>query len=339
MINKTALSFDDVLMVPKFSDLKTRKETSLASSISDISFRIPFISSPMDTVTEHEMVFAMDKSGGLGVLHRYNNLDDQVRLVLNSINLGAKNVAAAVGVSEDYLERSVELYNAGAKILCIDIAHGHHILMKEALSNIKSRLGDNVKIIAGNVATKAAFEDLSDWGADAVRVGVGGGSICSTRIQTGHGVPTFQSVLDCAASDRTTAIIADGGIKNSGDVVKSLAAGADFVMFGSMLAGTDETPGDVIRGKSPNGNFKVYRGMASREAQTSWRNKIGSVEGISATVPAKGPVSPVIYDIEWGVKSGLSYSGAKNLSELRSKCKFIIQTQSGAKESSTHIIN
>jgi len=194
-----------------------------------------------------------------------------------------------------------------------------------------------VTIIAGNVATAEAFRDLSEWGADAVRVGIGGGSICSTRIQTGHGVPTLQSVLDCRdASD--AAIIADGGVKTPGDVVKSLAAGADMVMLGSMLAGTDESPGDVFQ-SSDNKKYKVYRGMASPEAQIAWRGEARSLEGISTTIPYRGPVKHILRKLSTNIKSGLSYTGARNLSELRAKAKFIRQTSSGLSESKTHILS
>ena len=190
--------------------------------------------------------------------------------------------------------------------------------------------------MAGNVATLQAFNDLADWGAHAIRVGIGGGSICSTRIQTGHGIPTFQSVLDCGKSDRDAALIADGGIRTSGDMVKALAAGADFIMVGSMLAGTDETPGEVmtIYGSPPH---KIYRGMASKEAQSDWRGRVSSIEGVTHTVPYRGPVSEVLHEMAVGIRSGLSYSGARSIQELQAKARFIRQTSAGAIESSTHI--
>jgi IMP dehydrogenase len=189
--------------------------------------------------------------------------------------------------------------------------------------------------MAGNVATLEAFNDLADWGANSIRVGIGGGSICSTRIQTGHGMPTLHSIMECSLSDRDAALIADGGIRNSGDVVKALAAGADAVMLGSLLAGTSQTPGEEIY---LNGEkHKTYRGMASKDAQIDWRGHFASVEGVSSTVPMKGSVSNVLSEIERGLRSGMSYSGAKTLSELHSKSEFIIQTAAGAAESSTHI--
>lgn len=335
----TALSFDDVLIVPQYSELKSRKgiDISVRSPSLTEDLSIPIISAPMDSITETAMVNVIDSIGGLGIIHRYNTIDEQVSLVHKSYVFGSKNIGAAVGVTGDYLERSNELVKAGANVICVDVAHGHHSLMEECLTKIRRSLAD-VHIMAGNIATLEAFNDLSDWGADSIRVGIGGGSICSTRIQTGHGVPTLQSVIDCASSDRDSLLIADGGIKNSGDMVKALAAGADLVMCGSLLSGTDETPGEVIRSASGR-KRKVYRGMASREAQKSWRNSVGSVEGIATTVEAKGPASNVIQNLAWGIRSGLSYSGASNLTELRSNAKFVKQTGAGAKESSTHILS
>ena len=229
------------------------------------------------------------------------------------------------------------LFEANTRILCVDVAHGHHIMMKECLEHLKSTFGHAVHIVAGNVATLEAFNDLADWGADSIRVGIGGGSICSTRLVSGHGVPTLQSVLDCVKSDRKVSIIADGGIKTSGDMVKALAAGADFVMVGSLLAGTSATPGEVFKG-SEGKKYKVYRGMASSAAQKDWRGKSSSPEGISTTVPYKGLTANILNDLRGGIQSGFSYSGAKNVAELREKHQFIRQTAAGQNESFTHIL-
>jgi len=181
------------------------------------------------------------------------------------------------------------------------------------------------------------YNDLVDWGADSVRCNIGGGSICSTRIQTGHGVPGLQTIFDCAQAGRQVPIIADGGIRTSGDIVKALAAGADFVMLGSLLAGTDETPGGVINTRK--GKVKAYRGMASKDAQIEWRGKTSSLEGIATTVPCKGSVNAVLKELERGIRSGFSYSGARTLKELHHKAQFIRQTSSGQAESGTHILN
>jgi len=337
MINATTgLCFDDVLLVPKFSDITTRKEINTSSQLSDsYQFRLPVISSPMDTITESAMAAAMENAGGFGIVHRYNTLKAQSLIVKLARDNGCVFVGAAVGVTGDFEERACALYDAGASVLCIDIAHGHHVLMKRALFRLREIFGNSVHIMAGNVATLEGFNDLADWGADSIRVGIGGGSICSTRIQTGHGVPTFQSIDDCSYSDRDVVMVADGGIRNSGDAVKALAAGADFVMMGSLLSGTHETPGEIIINSGER--YKTYRGMASKDAQIDWRGHTSSVEGVSSLIPAKGAVRHVLAEIEQGIKSGMSYSGARDLFELQAAAKFIRQTGSGGVESSTHI--
>ncbi len=337
---KECLSYDDVLLVPKYSDIVSRSEVDTSACLSpDLIFELPIISSPMDTVTAEEMVAAMGSVGGLGIIHRYNTIDDQCGMVTRAkFRNSAAPVAAAIGISGDYQERAYELTRAGASILCLDVAHGHHILMKDALTSIKSMFNSSIHIMAGNVATKSGFEDLARWGADSVRCNIGGGSICSTRIQTGHGVPGLQTLFDCfdSAIERDVKIIADGGIRNSGDMVKALAAGADFVMVGSLLSGTEETPGPVIRGKDGR-SFKTYRGMASPEAQVRWRGKASSLEGVSTMVLYRGSVVPIIEELAVGIRSGLSYSGSRNILELQSKAEFIKQTSSGIVESGTHI--
>jgi len=290
----------------------------------------------MDTVSEEEMGVAMWQQGGLAIIHRYNSIERQLEIMDHIIVMCQCNAGAAIGTSGDYLERATALYGVGVKILCIDVAHGHHVLVKEALHELRGHYGDSVHIMAGNVATLEGYNDLVDWGADSVRCNIGGGSICSTRVQTGHGVPGLQTIFDCARSDRNAPIIADGGIRNSGDIVKALAAGADFVMLGSLLAVSDESPGDTINTRE--GKYKSYRGMASKDAQIEWRGKTASLEGIATTVPCKGPVGDVLEELERGIRSGFSYTGARSLQELQSKARFIRQTASGQTESSTHIL-
>jgi len=331
------ICFDDALLKPRYSNIKNRSEVDIGSDLTNQHFRLPLISSPMDTVTEEKMALAMASRGGLGVIHRYNTIDDQQRMVESLYNQVDK-VAVAIGVSDDFEERAHACIISGASILCIDVAHGHHVLVERAIKNLKNEHGENIHVMAGNVATLEAFNDLADWGADSIRVGVGGGSICSTRIQTGHGVPTLQSIMDCAKTDRDAVLIADGGFKTSGDIVKALAAGADFVMLGSMLAATDESPGETftsVDGKK----YKVYRGMASKEAQMDWRGKTSSLEGVSTTIPYKGSVEFVLRELERGIRSGFSYTGARNLTELQAKANFIRQTSAGQTESSTHILS
>ena len=339
---KKTLSFDDVLLVPSYSDIKSRGEVDLSVDMGgNLNLSLPIVASPMDSVSEDEMALAMADAGGISIIHRYNTIERQVELIKRVIAEHYPiNVGAAVGVTGDYLERAYAIRAAGVNTICVDIAHGHHTLMKEALDTLRNKFNNSLHIMAGNVATLEGFNDLADWGADSIRVGIGGGSICSTRLQTGHGVPTLQSVMDCAKSDRDARLIADGGIKTSGDVVKALAAGADAVMLGSMLAGTDETPGGIFVDKYGDGlDYKVYRGMASRNAQMDWRGKSSSPEGISTTVRYKGPVLDVLQDLTGGIKSGFSYSGARTLSELHAKAEFIRQTLAGQSESNTHILS
>ena len=335
---KQTYSFDDVLLIPKYSTIESRKQVDVGNNLdSFLKLNLPVISSPMDTVTESSMASAMSLAGGLGIIHRYNSIEEQAELVRNARFMGSKTTGAAVGAQGDYKERAVALYEAGASVICLDVAHGHHSLVKNALSGIRSQLGNKVHIMAGNVATLEAFDALASWGADSIRVGIGGGSICSTRMVSGHGVPTFQSILDCSRTTYDTKIIADGGIKTTGDMVKALAAGADFVMVGSMLSGTKETPGETFVGKEQK-RYKVYRGMASSAAQKSWRGKSSTPEGVSTTVPYRGSVKGILEDITGGIRSGLSYSGARSLAELRNKVSFIRQTNASQLESNTHIL-
>ena len=332
------LTYDDVLLVPQYSTVESRKDIDLAQSLdSNIKLNIPIISSPMDTVTETEMACVMSEAAGLGILHRYKPMMQQAEMAFHCHKRGVKNIAAAIGVTGDYLTRAEALVNIGkVNILCLDIAHGHHILMERALKSLKDIYGKSVHLMAGNIATLEGFNDLADWGADSIRCGIGGGSICTTRIQTGHGVPGLATIFECAKSDRDAKIIADGGIKNSGDIVKALAAGADFVMLGSLLSGTNEAPGKTFVGLD-GGLRKDYRGMASPTAQKNWRGKVASCEGVAASVPYKGSVEKILKELERGIRSGLSYSGAHTIKELRTKAQWVQQTGPSAVESSAHI--
>ena len=336
---KEALTYDDVLLTPQFSDIRSRSEVHLTSALDDnLVLQLPIISSPMDTVTESEMAFMMDSLGALGVIHRYNSIEEQAGLVAEVVNAGADNVGAAVGVSGDYFERAQTLVENGANIICVDVAHGHNILMKETLGVLKKSFGEAVHIMAGNVATLEGINDLAQWGADSIRCNIGGGSICSTRIQTGHGLPGLQTIIDCAKTEHDVAIIADGGIRTAGDIVKALAAGADFVMLGSLLAGTDEAPGEVVA--FPNNVMKKrYRGMASKEAQMEWRGNYSSNEGITTFIDHKGSVVDILQDLRGGVLSGLSYSGCRTIKGLQTKAKWTKQTTAGQSESRTHILS
>lgn len=339
-----ALCFDDVLLVPQHSEIATRSTVDISVDLRGLGrIVLPIISSPMDTVTGSRLAKRIAELGGLGIIHRYNTIDEQCNEVSNTAHtLGfpdlTHHAGAAVGITGDFIERASRLVESGANVICVDVAHGDHVVALNAIEKLRSVLGYSVHIMAGNVATREGFDRLVRAGADSVRVGIGGGSICSTRIQTGHGVPTLWSVMDCAASENsgTVSIIADGGIKTSGDIVKALAAGADAVMLGSLLSGTDETPeGTVLRidGKT----HKRYRGMASIEAQVEWRGHAASEEGVSAWVESKGSLEKVLASLEKGIRSGLSYSGATSISDLCAKAKFIRITSAGMHESRTHI--
>ena len=340
---KTALTFDDILLVPAYSTITSRNEVSLQQDLDkNINLQLPVISSPMDTVTEVDMCIAMSRAGGLGIIHRYNSIQQQVDMVRLARGTGAKYVGAAVGSTGDFLERGKELFRAGADIICVDVAHGHHENVKIAMERLNNDFAYDCHLMVGNVATGQAFQDLSDWGADSVRAGVGGGAICSTRLQTGFGVPNMSVIFDCAQTlaykSGKTKLIIDGGIKYTGDMVKAYAAGAHFVMCGSMLAGTDQSPGETFI--DGNGvKMKNYRGMASREAQNDWRGKSSAPEGISTFIKHKGSVEPILDDIRGNIQSGFSYAGARNFKELAGKVQFIQQTSAGMSESFTHILN
>jgi IMP dehydrogenase len=340
---REALTYDDVLLVPQFSEIVSRKEVSIGNWLDEergLWFNLPLIASPMDTVCEDKMAITIGKMGGLGIVHRYNTIEKQCEIAQAvSQEIYNHKFGCAIGITGDYLERAEALVEGGVKILCLDVAHGDHILVKKALITLREKLGNGPHLMAGNVATLEGVDHLADWGANSIRVGIGGGSICSTRIQTGHGVPSLDSVIECARTLRNVTIIADGGIKNSGDIVKALAVGGDFAMLGSVLAGSSDTPGEVYISARNGDATKVYRGMASKDAQMDWRGKTSSLEGISTTIPYKGQTSEIIDQLENGIRSGLSYSGVRSIQELWAKAKFIRQTASGTRESDTHILH
>ncbi|MAH44436.1 guanosine monophosphate reductase [Candidatus Pacearchaeota archaeon] len=334
---RTTLSYDDVLLIPQYSTIRSRAEVDVSVDLGrGLSLQLPILSSPMDTISETEMAIAMDAGGGAAIVHRYNTLQEQATIVSQAKEGNpALTVGAAIGVSGDFLNRAAVLRAIGIDFVCVDVAHGHHLSVKEAIGSLRNILGD-MHIMAGNVATLAGINDLSDWGADSVRCNIGGGSICSTRVQTGHGMPGLETVFECAQTDRDVKIIADGGIRTSGDIVKALAAGADAVMCGSLLAGTAETPGKVMQDKDGH-RWKIYRGMASKEAQIEWRGKYSSFEGVASRVPYRGLVASILEDLQRGIRSGFSYSGARTISELHAKAEFIQQSGASQTESGTHI--
>ena len=473
---REGVTFDDVLLVPKYSKVTSRSDTDLSTKLSkNISLNMPLISANMDTVTESSMAVTVAREGGIGIIHRFLTIQQQVNEVLKvkrsgsiiienpyTINSeltikdafsimnekqvsgllvtdsnskiigilterdvlfespdssklvkelmtkdvvtaklgvdleqvkeilkhnrieklpivddnnyvkglitsqdisnlekypnaskdkkGRPLVGSAVGVKGDFMERSEALINAGADVLVVDIAHGHSENAINTVKNIKKAFPD-CELIAGNVATAKGTEDLIKAGVDAVKVGVGSGSICITRVITGSGVPQLTAVYDCAkvGNDHGIPIISDGGTRNSGDATKALAAGASSIMVGSILGGTDESPGSTI---TKNGKrFKIYRGMASLAASMGRRSKETGTfeladdlndyvaEGVEAMVPYKGSVTEIITQITGGIRSGLSYCGASNIKQMQENAEFIKISRAGFAESQPHDVD
>jgi IMP dehydrogenase len=330
-----ALTYDDVLIVPQKSDVRSRRQPDLSTRLTKkVNISIPFVSANMDTVTESDMAEAMYKSGAFGILHRFMSISDQVSHIEKIKLAGIKNISASIGVNDDFKDRAEALVKCGVNIITIDIAHGHSVSMLETMKWMKDRFPD-VEIIAGNVATPEAYRDLCEAGADAIKVGIGPGSMCTTRIITGCGVPQMTAIGLCAevAKDMNVPLIADGGIKTSGDIVKAFACGADTVMLGSILSGTLETPGPIRHGK------KEYRGMASKAAQVSWRGEVPegmAPEGEATFVSIKGHVSDVVKELAGGLRSGMSYINALKIEEIREKALFMEMTSQGYHESRAH---
>ena len=471
---REGLTFDDVLLVPKYSNITSRSQTSLATKLSrNISLNIPLVSANMDTVTESAMAVVMAREGGIGIIHRFLTIKEEVNEVLKTKRSGsvmiekpyvigpdqtvseaieymqekgvsgllvangelrlagiltsrdvqfadsshlvkdvmtkdvitakpgislddAKDilqkhrieklplvdekqvikglitskdiierenfpsaskdkkgrplVGAAVGVKGDFMERAEALMEAEADIIVVDIAHGHS---ENALSTVRhlKKAFPNCELLAGNVATAKGAEDLIKAGVDAVKVGVGSGSICITRVVTGSGVPQLTAVMDCAkvGKEYDIPIISDGGTRTSGDVTKALAAGASSVMIGSLLGGTDESPGSTIM---KNGKrFKIYRGMASLTASLGRKSKESGfvsldddlndyvAEGVEAMVPYKGSVTDIIKQLTGGIRSGLSYCGAHNIQQMQENTEFIKMSSAGFVESQPHDVS
>ena len=344
---KESLTFDDVLLLPRYSSTLP-SETDLGSNLSKtIRLKVPFLSSAMDTVTESKMAIAIAKNGGLGVIHRNLSIKEQSIEVLK---VRKKNlvVGAAVGTGKDDFERANTLLNNGLNLLVIDTAHGHSDKVIKMLKKIK-RISKKVPVCVGNIASGEAAIKLYNEGADILKVGIGPGSICTTRIIAGIGVPQISAILDVkkAMKNKKIKIISDGGIKFSGDIVKALAAGADAIMMGSIFAGTNESPGKIFKIK--NKLYKQYRGMGSigamsagssnRYFQKNYKNKSKFVpEGVEGRVEFKGRLEKIIYQLQGGLRSSMGYIGAKNLQEIQKKAKFIKITKAGFYESMVHSV-
>ena len=400
---KRALTYDDVNIVPKYSELESRGDVKLNTRFTkNTELTIPIASSPMDTITELDMALEMMEWGGVGVIHRFQSIEKQARMMkslhyewdryftplsgndneeertidkewdvwwdsikhwthppdksdfedLKERFRWADNMikdddvwrkrplSAAIGVTGDYLERAKELVINGCNVLLIDVAHGHHKLVGEAIEKIKKNIS-GVEVTAGSIATRFAAKYLCEKGVDGLRVGVGNGSLCETRIRTGVGIPQFSALLNiCSiADDYNVPVIADGGIRYVGDICKGLGCGADSVMLGSLLAGTKETPGDITKvGEWPNERlYKKYRGSASIDFKGD-RGESRNIEGNSKIIPYKGKVKRIISDIRDGISSSCSYVGARDILDFQSKCEFVQVTQAGVVEAKPHLL-
>ncbi|HJE45235.1 IMP dehydrogenase [Levilactobacillus namurensis] len=358
---KEGITFDDVLLIPAESHVLPDEVDLSVQLAPNLKLNVPFLSASMDTVTETDMAKTMAQNGGLGVIHKNMTTDKQASMVaavkaiendaakFPNAAVDADNhllVAAAVGVTSDTSERAHALLDAGADAIIIDTAHGHSAGVLRKVAQIREELPD-ATLIAGNVATGEGTRALFEAGVDVVKVGIGPGSICTTRVVAGVGVPQLTAVYDAAAVAREFGkpIIADGGMKYSGDIVKAIAAGGNAVMFGSMFAGTDEAPGDII--EDGGKKYKSYRGMgslAAMEKGSKDRYFQGSVneanklvpEGIEARVAYKGSVNDIIFQMIGGLRSGMGYTGSANIQALIDNAQFVRISNAGLRESHPH---
>ena len=346
---KEALTFDDVTLAPNYSEvLPSEVDTSIKLS-ENLKLRIPILTSAMDTVTESKMAIAIAKAGGIGVIHRNLNNKDQI----NEIKKVKKQnllVGAAVGAGPNEHKRAEQIINEGVDLIVVDTAHGHTKKVGEIIKFIKRQKSKKITLCAGNIATAEAAKYLLNLGVDIIKVGIGPGSICTTRLVAGIGVPQLSAILAVrnGLKNKKAKIISDGGIKYSGDLAKAFAAGADAVMIGSLFAGTDETPGKLI---TKNGKkFKSFRGMGSvgamnkgsadRYFQKKQKDASKYVpEGVEGFVKYKGKVDSVIYKLVGGLKSSMGYLGAKQIKNLRDKPRFVKITKAGFYESMVHNVD
>jgi len=353
------LTFDDVLLVPQYSEILPA-DTSLRSRFSrHIGLNTPIVSAAMDTVTEERMAIAMAVEGGIGVVHRNQAPERQAEQIaavkaaevpaaatLANVDLvGRLRVAAAVGVGPDSVVRAEGLVRAGVDALVVDTAHGHSRNVIEAVRRYRAAYGTAIDIVAGNVATAEGTAALIEAGADGVKVGIGPGSICTTRIVAGVGVPQLTAIMACAAAAHPAGvpIIGDGGIRYSGDIVKALAVGADSVMLGRLLAVAEESPGEAER--VGDRVVKEYRGMGSLGAMSAGSDRYPQIdrhkvvpEGVEARLSVDGPLARILQQLIGGARAGMTYCGAASIEDLRAKALFVRVTTSGQIESHPHDI-
>ena len=345
------LTYDDVLLLPDASDVVPSEVDTKTQLTRKISLDVPLVSSAMDTVTESEMAIAMAKAGGIGIIHRNLSVEEQVthaKLVKGAGLL----VGAAVGVGDDGFARAQALIDAGIDVVVVDTAHGHHRAVLDAIERIKNKYSDQ-EVIGGNVATRAGAQALINAGADAVKVGVGPGSICTTRVVAGVGVPQVTAIMEAAKACKKSDVplIADGGLQYSGDIAKAIVSGADSVMLGSLLAGCDESPGELI--EIDGRKYKSYRGMGSLGAMQSRGEKKSYSkdrymqddvlaedklvpEGIEGKVAYRGSVATVVHQLVGGLRSGMGYAGAATIDDLKRNGRLVQITFAGLQESHPH---
>lgn len=333
-----AYSFDDVMLVPRYSEMNSRADADLSTSVAGVPLRIPIIAANMSSVCEEAMSIAMGEMGGLGIIHRMCPVEREARMV-KAVHDAGQQVGFSIGVGPDWRDR-MEACRRYASIVCLDVAHGHHRRVVALLAEYFEKYADCPIIVAQIATARAAgmfIEGIPEkyHRLVAFKTSIGGGSLCTTRIMTGYGVPTLQAISDInEAHGHAISIIGDGGIKNSGDIVKSLAAGADAVMLGNLLAGTDEAPGNIIKAKDLL--YKVYRGSASFGDKALRGEETRNVEGEEALVPYKGSVKRVVGALLDGVRSGFSYGGAASIHQLQEHAEFVEITAHGFAESLPH---
>jgi IMP dehydrogenase len=344
------LTFDDVLLLPDASEVVPSEVSTSTRLTRNITLAVPLVSSAMDTVTESKMAISMVKAGGIGIIHRNLSTQEQVKHVKLVKQVGI--AGAAVGVGDDGFARAQELIEVGVDVLVVDTAHGHHRAVLDAIARIK-QYSPSTELIGGNVATRAGAQALINAGVDAVKVGVGPGSICTTRVVAGVGVPQVTAIIEAAKACNESGIplIADGGLQHAGDIVKAIVAGAHSVMLGSLLAGCEESPGELV--EIEGRKYKSYRGMGSSGAmQSRGEQKSYSKdrylqddvlsedklvpEGVEGQVTFRGPVADVIHQLVGGLRSGMGYAGALDIETLRREGRLIQITAAGLKESHPH---
>jgi len=346
---KEALTFDDVTLVPKYSEILPSEVDTSIKLTKFLKLKIPLLSSAMDTVTESKMAIAIGRAGGIGVIHRNLDIKKQI-LEIQKVKKHKILVGAAVGAGPKEFERASAILKENVDLIVVDTAHGHTKKVSEIIRFIKKKKNKKTALCAGNVATAQAAKFLKKLGVDIIKVGIGPGSICTTRLVAGIGVPQLSAILNVrnGVRDKNVKIISDGGIKYSGDLAKAFAAGADAVMIGSLFAGTDETPGKLIK---KNGKlFKSFRGMGSVGAMNKgsadryFQSKQKDIskyvpEGVEGLAKYKGKVSIVIYKLVGGLRSSMGYLGSKQIKYLRKNPQFVKITKAGFYESMVHNVD